>query len=176
MDWTCQMRKLDLWPTTVYQFELDKSYCKFLKTVIATNSAMELPPEDMIPSGVFDAVVDCISTVGHATIVDAWVRTAEIDVPNNFEIHCDSHKGTDYIGVLWLTGDNDMGGDLVLYDPAWRNPQRLRHDDNQTCNLKQHFKFEVGTLTLFPADVWHEVTRYNGQSERISLNFAIDIN
>lgn len=169
------MRKLDLWPTTVYQFNIGAENCEFLKAVIASNSALEIPPEDMITSGAFDMIKDCLNEIGQAVIVDAWIRLAGEASNNSFEVHCDSHKGTDHIGVLWISGEEDMGGELVIYDPAWRNPQRLRNEDKQTYNNKKVFPFKVGTLTVFPSNVWHEVRNYNGKTERISLNFAIDL-
>lgn len=169
------MIKLDLWPTTVYQTHIDQVDCELLRTVIAANSAMDKPPEDMISDGSFNLINDCLSSVGDVTIVDAWIRTVELNGENDFEIHCDSHKGTNYIGVLWLTGNEDMGGDLVLYDPAWRNPQQLCHEDKQTYSLSKTFKFTVGVLTIFPASAWHRITAYHGNQERISLNFAINI-
>lgn len=169
------MNKFDLWPTTVYQFNIGVDQCNLLRAEIALNSALDVHPEEMINSDQFNNIKDLISTVGTVNIVDAWLRTAQPRVNNNFEIHCDSHKGTNYIGILWLSGDENQGGDLVIYDPAWRNPQRLQNENNQTCSYKKVFPFKVGTLTLFPAEVWHEVTLYSGIAERISLNFAIDI-
>ena len=170
------MLKLELWPTTVYQFDIGFENCEFLKAVIASNAALEIPPEDMITSGAFDMINERINTIGPATIVDAWVRTADSDGNNSFEVHCDSHKGTDHIGVLWVSGEEGMGGDLVMYDPAWRNPQRLHNEGNQTYNHKRVFTFKVGVLTIFPAEVWHEIRNYYGKTERVSLNFAININ
>lgn len=169
------MLKLDLWPTTIYQFNIGVENCEFLKAVIASNSVLEIPPEDMIASGAFDVVSDCLKSIGTATIVDAWVRTADSDSNNSFEVHCDSHKGTDHIGVLWIGGEEGMGGDLVMYDPAWRNPQKLRNEGSQTYNHKKVFPFKIGELVIFPADVWHEIKNYYGKTERISLNFAINI-
>jgi hypothetical protein len=170
-----QMRKLDLWPTTVYQFDIDSSSCEFLKSLILSNASLDVTPEDMISSGAFDCVTKCANTIGPATIIDAWIRTAGEDENNHFEVHCDSHKGSDHIGVLWITGDENMGGDLVIYDPAWRNPQKLIKENLQTYSNNKLFPFKVGTLTIFPADVWHAIRNYCGKTERISLNFAINI-
>jgi hypothetical protein len=168
------MRKLDLWPTTVYQSYFSHADCDFLRAVILSNSTLDKHPEEMITDGTFNFVRDRLSSVGEVTIIDAWIRTVELDCNNEFEVHCDSHKGTDYIGVLWITGDEDAGGDLVLYDPAWRNPQHIRHEQ-QKYSLNKTFKFSVGTLTVFPSCVWHKITAYHGLTERISLNFAINI-
>jgi hypothetical protein len=171
------MDKIDLWPTTIYQSNLDIDNCKLLQALILSNEAMGITPEDMIQSGEFNMVLDLIKDVGNATIIDAWIRLAESDhnINNSFEIHCDSHKGTDYIGILWLSGDENRGGDLMLYDPAWRNPQHLRFENQQQYNLRHRLKFKIGELILFPSNVWHEVTSYYGTEKRISLNFAINI-
>lgn len=175
MAWICLMLKLELWPTVVYQFDIGLENCEFLRAVIASNSGLEITPEDMITSGAFDIITECANTIGNATIIDAWLRTANNDGDNHFEVHCDSHKGSDHIGVLWISGDENMGGDIVIYDPAWRNPQRLRNEGNQTYNNKKLLSFKIGTLTIFPADVWHEIRNYHGKTERLSLNFAINI-
>lgn len=170
------MIKTSLWPTDIYQFNIGKDQCDNLFTSIVNYSAQSIPPEDMNKLGAFDLIKDCMAELGSVDIQDVWIRTAQGGPNNNFEIHCDSHKGTDYIGVLWLTGDENCGGDVVLYDPAWRNPQHLRYEEQQTYSLKHKLKFVLGELILFPANVWHEVTAYSGQTERISLNFSININ
>lgn len=169
------MIKNSLWPTDVYQLSISKDDCDYLNAAIASYTAQGIPPEDMNKDNAFDIISKSISQLGRITITDVWIRTAANAVNNNFEIHCDSHKGTDYIGVLWLTGQENHGGDVTLYDPAWRNPQRLRHERQQTYNLKHEFKFTLGEFILFPSNVWHEVSTYTGTVERISLNFAINI-
>lgn len=169
------MIKTSLWPTDVYQTNIGRENCEYLYAAIVTYEAQNIPPEDMNKFGAFELVKDAISSIGKVTIEDVWIRTAEPVQNNNFEVHCDSHKGTDYIGVLWLTGNEGCGGDIVLYDPAWRNPQHMRFEDQQRYSLKHRITFKVGELVLFPSNVWHEVTTYTGDHKRLSLNFAINI-
>lgn len=165
----------NLWPTTVYRFTFDQDTCNILHAAIVSYAAQDIPPEDMNKLGLFNSVADAVAVLGNVTISDVWIREAASAPNNNFEIHSDSHKGTDLIGVLWLTGTEGQGGDIVLYDPAWRNPQRMRYEQQQQYNIKQKFDFKIGELILFPSNVWHEVTSYYGTEKRISLNFAINI-
>lgn len=169
------MQELNLWPTTVYQIDVDKMYCEHVFLEIVNNTALDITPEEMVTLGSYDILLDLLAPVGNVTIVDAWIRYSNSST-DDFEIHCDSHKGSDYIGVLWLTGDDQSGGDLTIYDPSWRNPQHLRREENQTYNLKKQFKFEIGKFIIFPSNVWHSVSKYIGHGPRASLNFAININ
>lgn len=164
-----------LWPTTVYRFTFDQNICNMLHASIISYSAQDIPPEDMNKQGLFNIIADAIKVLGTVDIADVWIRETVVSSNNNFEIHSDSHKGTDLIGILWLTGNENCGGDIVLYDPAWRNPQRMRYENQQQYNIKQQFNFKIGELILFPSNVWHEVTSYYGTEKRISLNFAINI-
>ncbi len=105
---------------------------------------------------------------GEYEIVDGWVRSGY----NSFDIHCDSHYGNQYVCVVQLYGEEGAGGDLVLYDPSWRNPQWMSDDTNSNVNTETvHFK--IGQVIIFPADVWHRVTEYKGSISRITLNLMI---
>ena len=105
---------------------------------------------------------------GKYEICDGWVRSGY----SGFDIHCDSHYGNQLVCVVQLYGEEDAGGDLVLYDPAWRNPQYVSDSINPNT-VDYTVKFKVGQIILFPADVWHKVTNYTGKISRITLNLMI---
>lgn len=105
---------------------------------------------------------------GEYEIVDGWVRSGY----NSFDIHCDSHYGNQYVCVVQLYGEEGVGGDLVLYDPSWRNPQWMSDDTNPNANTEK-IQFKIGQVIIFPSDVWHRVTEYKGSISRITLNLMI---
>lgn len=105
---------------------------------------------------------------GEYTIVDGWVRVGY----NSFDLHCDSHYGNQLVCVVQLYGNEECGGDLVLYDPSWRNPQ-WTSDVKQVDANTEVVKFKVGQFVVFPSDVWHRVTEYTGSISRITLNLMI---
>lgn len=69
------------------------------------------------------------------------------------------HQGQ-YVGVLWIDGDTDEGGNTEIMLPS---------ADIVNCN------FEPGRLTVFPISYLHRVNHYSGKAARISLNFTFNI-
>ena len=105
---------------------------------------------------------------GKYEIVEGWVRSGY----HSFDSHCDSHYGSQFVCVVQLYGEEGCGGDLVVYDPAWRNPQWVSDTKQQDANTYT-FPFKVGRVIIFPSDVWHKVTPYTGKISRITLNLMI---
>lgn len=105
---------------------------------------------------------------GEYEIVEGWVRSGY----NSFDIHCDSHYGNQLVCVVQLYGEEGAGGDLVMYDPAWRNPQWVS-DTKQADSVTHTVQFKIGQVIIFPSDVWHKVTEYKGSISRITLNLMI---
>lgn len=105
---------------------------------------------------------------GKYEIVDGWVRSGY----TSFDMHCDSHYGNQLVCVVQLYGNEGVGGDLVLFDPSWRNPQWMS-DKKQSDVTTYSIPFKVGQVIVFPSDVWHKVTPYNGDISRITLNLMI---
>lgn len=105
---------------------------------------------------------------GKYEIVEGWVRSGY----SSFDIHCDNHYGNQLVCVVQLYGEEDKGGDLILYDPSWRNPQFV--SDTINSNINEHVvKFKRGQVIVFPSDVWHKVTDYTGNISRITLNLML---
>lgn len=78
-------------------------------------------------------------------------------------LHC--HSGASLVAVFYLDDvDNDKdGGKLILHDPAF----------NQIIRTKPKRKMEMDTekhcIIIVPAHVWHEVTPYNGDEDRLAV-------
>lgn len=106
---------------------------------------------------------------GKYEICDGWIRSGY----SSFDLHCDSHYGNQLVCVVQLYGEESSGGDLVLYDPAWRNPQYMNDSNLNPNTVDYTVKFKVGQIILFPANVWHKVTEYKGKVSRITLNLMI---
>lgn len=109
---------------------------------------------------------------GKSVIVDGWIRTLGTSGHNDFELHCDNHYGNQYVAVIQLKGEEGVGGDLVLYDPAWRNPQFMS-DGIKPNTFNYTIPFSVGRIVMFPSNVWHRVTEYVGTQSRSTLNLMI---
>jgi hypothetical protein len=105
---------------------------------------------------------------GEYEIVDGWIRSGY----SSFDLHCDSHYGNQLVCVVQLYGEEGCGGDLVLYDPSWRNPQWTSDYKQKDVNTET-IKFKIGQVIVFPSDVWHKVTEYTGSISRITLNLMI---
>jgi hypothetical protein len=105
---------------------------------------------------------------GKYEIIEGWVRSGY----SSFDIHCDNHYGNQLVCVVQLYGEEEVGGDLVLYDPSWRNPQWVSDTKQQDANTMT-VPFKIGQVIIFPSDVWHRVTPYSGKISRITLNLMI---
>jgi hypothetical protein len=167
----------NLWPTVVYQTNIGLDKCLEIRAQLAAYEAQDIPPEDMPRQEIFGPLLEDFKDIGTFDIINTWAREVEPNgKDNNFEIHCDTHHHADYIAVVWLDGEEDCGGDLMLYDPAWRNPRNPRDFDKDSRHAYRHsVKFKVGEVIMFPACVWHSVTSYTGTRTRVGLNLAVNI-
>ena len=50
-------------------------------------------------------------------ICEGWIRTISTSTHNDFDIHSDSHYGGHLVAILQVSGDENNGGELVIYDP-----------------------------------------------------------
>jgi hypothetical protein len=105
---------------------------------------------------------------GKYEIVDGWIRSGY----SSFDLHCDSHYGNQLVCVVQLYGEEGQGGDLVMYDPSWRNPQWMSDSKQEDANTFV-IPFKIGRVVVFPSDVWHKVTPYTGKISRITLNLMV---
>lgn len=164
--------KFDLWPTTIAVEHFPLDMC-----VDILNKYSEVNDKEwcnVITEEQSKMLLSAVeSNFGKpAEIIEGWIRFVPPGGNNDFELHSDSHYGGDLVGVFNVMGDEGCGGNLVLYDPAWRNPQRVSDDVNPNA-LKHVEEFKVGKFTMFPGNVWHLVSTYTGTSKRLTLNLVI---
>lgn len=155
-----------IFPTKILIEHLPQSYVLELATLFSENGDKDWEAILTDHSIIIDAIEKWFA--GKYEIVDGWVRAGY----NSFDIHCDSHYGNQYVCVVQLYGQEGSGGDLVLYDPSWRNPQWV--SDNKQLDANTYtVPFKVGQMIVFPSDVWHKVTEYRGNITRMTLNLMI---
>lgn len=164
--------KIDLWPTTiaVEQFPID--FCLETVSNFAINNDKEW--DKVLSESQIKMILTAVSQNfdSHYEIVDGWVRTVPPNGNNDFEIHSDSHYGGELVAVLFVAGDQGVGGNLILFDPSWKNPQRVSDSVNPNVNKYVH-SFAVGKFIVFPSNVWHSVSPYYGKSNRVTLNLVL---
>lgn len=102
------------------------------------------------------------------TVLSSWLT--EGNSRRGHDLHVDTHQGGTHVAILWLQGDENAGGDLELWDPRWINP---RLTGGKYTDSKHVIKFQPGMLIMFPATVWHSVTKYTGSTIRRSLNVVV---
>ena len=157
---------LELFPTRVLIDLLPEDRVLELVTKFAQSGAKDW---ELLETP-FNDILNSISKAynGSYEICDGWIRNGY----NSFDIHCDNHYGNQLVCVVQLYGEENCGGDLVLYDPSWRNPQFVSDGVNKNTN-DYVVPFKIGQVITFPSDVWHKVTEYKGNSSRITLNLMI---
>jgi hypothetical protein len=157
---------LDLFPTKVIVETLSKDI--FLDLAVKYSSSDSKDWKDLLADDLM--ITNIMSTYyeGKYIICDGWVRSGH----NSFNIHCDNHYGNQFVCIVQLFGDQQSGGELVLYDPSWRNPQWMS-DNKQADSITHVVPFIPGQVIIFPSNVWHSVTEYSGNISRITLNLMI---
>jgi len=160
------MHALNLFPTkVVFNNLLQDTVLELVHKYTTSNSKdwEELIEDDSI-------VIDLVEKYyeGKYEICEGWIRSGY----TSFDIHCDSHYGNQLVCVVQLYGDEGRGGDLVLYDPSWSNPQWVSDSKNSDSNTYV-IPFKSGQIIVFPSNVWHRVTEYTGSISRITLNLML---
>jgi len=80
------------------------------------------------------------------------------------------HVGASAFAIFYLSDvDNDKhGGQLVLRDPSFNSNQHFSPTRNYKIETKKN------RLVVAPAYVWHEVTPYLGEEDRITIVINLD--
>jgi Putative 2OG-Fe(II) oxygenase len=165
--------KQDLWPTVVGHYALneDDRLRLFIETLITKDAGGFIDNNPWAKDIVETVFMDYIGCSNIQTeIIDGWVRRIAPG-NNHFPLHCDNHYGGSHVMVIWVDGDVNSGN-LRLYDPAFRNRQTL--SDTEHAVSYTEYKFIPGEVIVFPADVWHEVTNFDGTRQRISINLILN--
>lgn len=157
----------DIFPTRIVLEQLDETEVFHLASRFAEHGEKDWEVIVDNPDIIINKIEQWLD--GKYEICDGWIRCGY----SSFDLHCDSHYGNQYVCVVQLYGEEGVGGDLVLYDPAWRNPQYMNDFNSNPNTVDYTVKFKIGQIILFPSNVWHRVTEYKGGISRITLNLMI---
>jgi hypothetical protein len=162
----------NLWPTKVVIESLPLEECMIILNSHVSNNTKNW--EEIVEKRFESLLLDIVNSYygGKYEICEGWIRTLSIKEHNDFELHSDSHYGGQLVAVFQISGDNGFGGDLILYDPSWNNPQWLSDTKNKNSNTYV-IPFKMGNLIIFPSNVWHKVNSYKGQNNRVTLNLIL---
>jgi hypothetical protein len=162
----------NLWPTKVVIETLPLEECMLILNSHVSNSTKDW--EDIVEKRFENLLLDIVNSYygGKHEICEGWIRTLSTKEHNDFELHSDSHYGGQLVAVFQVSGDEDSGGELVLYDPSWNNPQWVSDTKNRNSNTFT-VPFQMGKLIVFPANVWHRVNSYTGNTNRVTLNLIL---
>lgn len=162
----------NLWPTKVVIETLPLEECMIILNSHVSNNTKDW--EDIVEKRFENLLLDIVNSYygGKHEICEGWIRTLSTKDHNDFELHSDSHYGGQLVAVLQISGDEDSGGELVLYDPSWNNPQWVSDTKNRNSNTFT-VPFKMGNLVVFPANVWHRVNSYTGNTNRVTLNLIL---
>jgi hypothetical protein len=162
----------NLWPTKVVIESVDIEKCLNVLNSYFLNSDKDW--ENVLDKTFQQVILDIANVAfdGKFEICEGWIRTISTSTHNDFDIHSDSHYGGHLVAVLQVSGDENCGGELVVYDPSWNNPQWVSDTNNINSNTFT-IPFKMGSLIIFPSNVWHKVKAYNGKNNRNTLNLIL---
>jgi Rps23 Pro-64 3,4-dihydroxylase Tpa1-like proline 4-hydroxylase len=82
-----------------------------------------------------------------------------------------THSGALAFGILYLNDvDNEKhGGELILHDPSFSTVFGFGESPHYKVPTKKH------RLIIAPANVWHSVTPYTGEEDRVAVVFNLDL-
>mgnify|MGYP000415585683 CR=1 FL=1 len=106
-------------------------------------------------------------SITHAEILERMEQTTgRLPFMRNGDykgLHC--HSGASMVAVYYLDCvDNDKdGGKLIFHDPAFNQVIKTRPKS------KMSIETEKNTIIIVPAHVWHEVTPYYGEEDRLAV-------
>lgn len=85
--------------------------------------------------------------------------------------HAHNHPGASSFAILYMSDiDNKKhGGELIIHDPTWSSNVGYTNNQNYKVETKKH------RLVVAPGNVWHSVTAYTGDEDRIAIVFNLDI-
>jgi hypothetical protein len=162
----------NLWPTKVVIESLPLEVCMSILNEHAKNDTKDW--EELVDVGFNALLLSIVNSHygGTHEICEGWIRTLSTKGHNEFELHSDSHYGSQLVAVIQVSGNEGAGGELVIYDPSWNNPQWVSDTKNKNANTFV-IPFKMGNLIIFPSNVWHRVKAYFGQSNRVTLNLML---
>lgn len=98
-------------------------------------------------------------------IFETVIESCKINLMKpGYRLGVHTHYGDDAYACFYFNDvKSDEGGELLLYDPRWQR--------NYTFggSLLEKIRPRRGLLVIVPGFIWHEVSQYNGNEERLTL-------
>jgi hypothetical protein len=100
-----------------------------------------------------------------AVMLDVELDSCKINLmKKGYRLGVHTHYSDDAFACLYFNDvTEDEGGEIVLYDPRWQRNYAFGGSKLEKIKSKR------GQLLIAPQFLWHEVTQYNGNEERLTL-------
>ena len=124
----------------------------------------EETPEQLELKNIFQTAFDKLSDAYSQSLTFSINSLSRITPMHKYDYKpAHSHSDIDAFGIFYIDVEEGVGGNLVLHDPRF-------HNQISFTSPKTHVITPVrGTLIAAPAYVWHEVSRYLGDSTRLAV-------
>ena len=98
-------------------------------------------------------------------VLDVELDSCKINLmKNGFRLGAHTHYSDDAFACIYFNDvKKDEGGELVLYDPRWQRNYYFGGSKLEKVESKR------GMMVIAPQYLWHEVTHYHGNEERLTL-------
>lgn len=100
-----------------------------------------------------------------ATVLEVELDSCKINLmKNGYRLGVHTHYSDDAFACIYFNDvEETEGGELVLYDPRWQRNYMFGGSKLEKIKSKR------GTMVIAPQFLWHEVTHYHGNEERLTL-------
>jgi hypothetical protein len=100
-----------------------------------------------------------------AIALDVELDSTKINLmKRGYRLGVHTHYSDDGFACLYFNDVSDEeGGEIALYDPRWQRNYAFGGSKLEKIKSKR------GQLLIAPQFLWHEVTQYNGDEERLTL-------
>lgn len=173
----CPMRRTDLFPTLLYEFERDTAndselFDELRQCTPVANAMFNLfdyttPRISELRSwveGCFTAVCDEHAPYYFDIITRAWVNTTRFGGWETPHVH----GGSEIVAVYYLSTPNGCGN-LHLIDPRPAPPFARIDERGQTGRASHIVPVRAGKLVIFPASIVHFVEANASDVPRVSI-------
>jgi len=100
-----------------------------------------------------------------AMLLDVELDSCKINLmKKGYRLGAHTHYSNDAFACIYFNDvTEEEGGELVLYDPRWQRNYMFGGSKLEKIKSKR------GKIVIAPQYLWHEVTHYHGEDERLTL-------
>jgi hypothetical protein len=98
-------------------------------------------------------------------LLDVELDSCKINLmKKGYRLGAHTHYSDDAFACIYFNDvTEEEGGELVLYDPRWQRNYMFGGSKQEKIKSKR------GKMVIAPQYLWHEVTHYHGEDERLTL-------